>query len=234
MRKQEQERVRENAWITLRKKKHPEPPLSHILAYPMVANMAGSGVRERVRVSAVRVRGKRRACAITGGLPCRRTRRSSMSEYRPGVTSPHTLPQRALPCPRTLSTATYPISPRSSLGLPLFALFCHPSPPLLLLRALEHSYYLAAYLQRGAPPPSSPPPPSPSVYPLDFSLSRPPLLSTSSPSLIIPVLPVRVVLLTLCPRLFPLIVHLCGRRFLTLRYSRFPTKCPLLSPQVFF
>lgn len=90
----------------MRKKKHPEPPLSHILAYPMVANMAGSGVQERVRVSAVRVRGKRRACAITGGLPCRRTRRSSMSEYRPGVTSPHTLPQRA-----------HPLSPRSSFGL---------------------------------------------------------------------------------------------------------------------
>lgn len=49
--------------------------------------------------SAVRVRGKRRACAIAGGLPCRRTRRSSMSEYRPGVTSPHTLSQHALPLP---------------------------------------------------------------------------------------------------------------------------------------
>jgi len=58
---------RESAWITLRKKKHPEPPLSHILAYPMVANMAGSGVQEQVRVSAIRVRGKRRACAIAGG-----------------------------------------------------------------------------------------------------------------------------------------------------------------------
>lgn len=107
----------------MRKKKHPEPPLSHILAYPMVANMAGSGVQERVRVSAVRVRGKRRACAITGGLPCRRTRRSSMSEYRPGVTSPHTLPQRA-----------HPLSPRSSFGLiPLRPL---PTRPSL-------SYYLA-------------------------------------------------------------------------------------------
>lgn len=46
----ERERERENAWITFRKKKHPEPPLSHILTYPMVANMAGSGVQERVRV----------------------------------------------------------------------------------------------------------------------------------------------------------------------------------------
>lgn len=60
-----------------------------------------------------------------------------MSEYRPDVTSPHTLSQRTHPCHRSLSTATYPISPRSSLGLSLFALFC-----LLFLRALEHSYYL--------------------------------------------------------------------------------------------
>lgn len=64
---------RENAWITLRKKKHPELSLSHILAYPMVANMAGSGAQERVRESTARVRGKRRACAITGRLPCRCT-----------------------------------------------------------------------------------------------------------------------------------------------------------------
>lgn len=139
----------------MRKKKHPEPPLSHILAYPMVANMAGSGVQKRVRVSAVRVRGKRRACAITGGLPCRRTRRSSMSEYRPGVTSPHTLPQRASfpsPCRRSLSIATYPISPRSSLDLPLL-------PPSPSFYALEHSYYFATYLQRGASSSSSLPHP---------------------------------------------------------------------------
>jgi hypothetical protein len=45
-------REKENARITLWKKKHPEPPLSHILAYPMVANMAGSGAQRRVRVSA--------------------------------------------------------------------------------------------------------------------------------------------------------------------------------------
>lgn len=41
----------ESTRITLRKKKHPEPPLSHILAYPMVANMAGSGAQERTSVS---------------------------------------------------------------------------------------------------------------------------------------------------------------------------------------
>lgn len=45
---------RESARITLRKKKHPEPPLSHILAYPMAANMAGSGAQRNgsTRVSA--------------------------------------------------------------------------------------------------------------------------------------------------------------------------------------
>lgn len=92
----------------------------------MVANMAGSGVQERVRVSAVRVRGKRRACAITGGLPCRRTRRSSMSEYRPGVTSPHTLPQRASPPPP--ATALFPSRRTPS----------HRAPHSICLSSLPH------------------------------------------------------------------------------------------------
>lgn len=155
-------RDRESAWITLRKKKHPEPPLSHILAYPMVANMAGSGVQERVRVSAVRVRGKRRACAIAGGLPCRRTRRSSMSEYRPGVTSPHTLSQRALPLPPlSFHPDPYPISPRSSLDLPLLALLS-PRSTLLPPRNVPPTRRSFATLT-----PSSPP-----ACPLDFSLCR--------------------------------------------------------------
>lgn len=144
----ERKRERENAWITFRKKKHPEPPLSHILAYPMVANMAGSGVQERVRVSAVRVRGKRRACAIAEGLPCRRTRRSSMSEYRPGVTSPHTLSQRALPLPPP-SLSLHPDVPYLTALLTRSAPL-RPLPPPS--HTLEHSYYLATYLQRDAPP----------------------------------------------------------------------------------
>lgn len=180
----------------------------------MVANMAGSGVQERVRVSAVRVRGKRRACAITGGLPCRRTRRSSMSEYRPGVTSPHTLPQRA-----------HPLSPRSSFGLT--PLRPPPTRPSL-------SYYLAAYLQRGASPHLSLSF-SLSVYPLDLSLSRPPLLSTSSSPLIIPVLPVCVVLLILCLRFFLLTVHLSRTALPDSSLFAVPRKCPLPlpSPDIF-
>lgn len=35
--------------ITLREKKQPEPPLSHILAYPMLANMAGRSTLRSVR-----------------------------------------------------------------------------------------------------------------------------------------------------------------------------------------
>lgn len=56
--------------------------------------MAGSGVQERVRVSVRRVKGAR--APSPGGY--RVATESSMSEYRPGVTSPHTLylPQRAL------------------------------------------------------------------------------------------------------------------------------------------
>lgn len=70
-----------------------------------------------------------------------------MSEYRPGVTSPHTLSQRwPTPAPALFPT---PIrrtpSPRSS------------SPSSAPSYALEHSYYLAAYLQRGAPLPVSHP-----------------------------------------------------------------------------
>lgn len=131
------------------------------------------------------------------------------------VTSPHTIPQRASfpsPCHRSLSIATYPISPRSSLDLP-------PSLPLFLrVRAL--------LLPRNVPPTWRffvVFAPSPYVYPLDFSLSRP-LLSMSSSSIIILVFPVYVVLLTLCLRFFPLIVHPRGRHFLTLRYSRFPAE----------
>lgn len=87
---------RESARITLRKKKHPEPPLSHILAYPMAANMAGSGAQRNgsTRVSASvgsermgdcgGERGERYgyACALTiaGRLPCRRTSRSEWYE----------------------------------------------------------------------------------------------------------------------------------------------------------
>jgi len=142
----------------LRKKKHPVLPLSHILAYPMAANMAGSGAQERVRVSAIQVRGKRRACAIAGGLPCRRTRRSSMSEYRSGVTSPHPLPLRAFPLSPPLSFLfnSYSISAL----LTRLSLFLYPFLPPSY--ALEHSYYLATYLQlqRGAPPLSSIPSPS--------------------------------------------------------------------------
>lgn len=70
-----------------------------------------------------------------------------MSEYRPGVTSPHTLSQRGLPLPPLSSQppSDIPPSPRSS------------SPSSAPSYALEHSYYLAAYLQRGAPLPVSHP-----------------------------------------------------------------------------
>lgn len=123
-----------------------------------------------------------------------------MSEYRPGVTSPHTLSQRGLPLPPlSLSFPPHPTYPISALLL---------TPSSAPSYALEHSYYLAAYLQRGAPLPVSPP--RSLACSLDFSLSRPALLSTSSSSLIILVLPVCVVLLVLCLRFFPPVVHFRG------------------------
>lgn len=60
------------------------------------------------------MRGKRRACAITGRLPCRRTQGGcSMSEYRPGMTSPHTTTAyRTLFAPRPPSVPLPALVPR--------------------------------------------------------------------------------------------------------------------------
>lgn len=136
MSERERKKARLRGRITFRKKKHPEPPLSHILAYPMVANMAGSGVQERVRVSVRRVKGARApspggyrvAASAFASLRAAPHRVSSMSEYRPGrrdVTS-HPSPSPSLRLPRFASGfAQLPPTPS-------FSLFCH----LVSLRAL--------------------------------------------------------------------------------------------------
>lgn len=121
-----------------------------------------------------------------------------MSEYRPGVTSPHTLSQRGLPLP---PFSFQPPSDIPRLRAPPRPLPPHPtrsSTPTTSQRTSN-----VALLYRSLTP----------LLPacsLDFSLSRPALLSTSSSSLIILVLPVCVVLLVLRLRFFPLVVHSRG------------------------
>lgn len=121
-----------------------------------------------------------------------------MSEYRPGVTSPHTLSQRGLPPP---PLSSQPPSDVPRLRAPPRPLPPHPtrsSTPTTSQRTSN-----VALLYRSLTP----------LHPacsLDFSLSRPALLSTSSSSLIILVLPVCVVLLVLRLRFFPLVVHSRG------------------------
>lgn len=94
-----------------------------------------------VRVS---VRGKRRACATAGRLPCRRTRQS-MGEYRPGVTSPHTPypPRRA---PRHPLTLAGPVR--------------RPRAPVLCAQALllhrKRTYRRPSYPLPLPPPPTTP------------------------------------------------------------------------------
>lgn len=123
-----------------------------------------------------------------------------MREYRPGVTSPHTLSQRGLPPPPLSSQPPY-LRRTPSLRAPPRPLPPHPtrsSTPTTSQRTSN-----VALLYRSLTP----------LHPacsLDFSLSRPALLSTSSSSLIILVLPVRVVLLVLRLRFFPLAVHSRG------------------------
>lgn len=86
-----------------------------------------------------------------------------MSEYRPGVTSPHTLSQRwAHPCPRSLPSP-HPTYPVSALLLALFRPILRAR-ALLLPRSVGTSN--VALLYRSLTP----------LLPacsLDFSLSRP-------------------------------------------------------------
>lgn len=138
--------------------------------------------------------------------------RQSIGEYRPDVTSPHTpyLPQRA---PRT-SGHTRPLS---DLALEHTYYSLANVPPTLCLSSSTSRTPASSF---SATPSSSST--SVSACPHDFSLSRPPLLSTSSFSLVASVLPVCVALLAPCPHLRPLSSPLSlfhrpsSRRFLTL------------------
>lgn len=146
-----------------------------------------------------------------------------MSEYRPGVTSPHTLSQRGLPPPPLSSQPPY-LRHTPSLRAPPRPLPPHPtrSSTPTIPRSVPPTWRSST----GLSPPLHP------ACSLDFSLSRPALLSTSSSSLIILVLPVRVVLLVLRLRFFPLAVHSRGL-LLDSSFFAIPPCPPQIFPQCF-